>query len=751
MPLEARKKRQTRKGRFGGAFDNRATQQAIQAKLDAPYEAFDPAEDVDDTEELNAVLLEVASLEGDHNPALEYLPQSIVRKPGTDEHYYCLVAVPANTNLTDVRWLPYGQTKEAMVNVVSHGVNPGSGINQTAGIQAILNNFAGSVLFFPVGTYEVDSLFVKSHTRIILAPGTIIKRRAYDDSGYSFVFHAEGTLDTANAHNLASDSLYNQKNVIALSSSAGLSVGGYAVVRDNTYRNGTAGRNQEIVRIRSITPSGGNFLIHFSARLDGMYTIAQNAQILPLAPALNILIEGNGTIAIPDDGNSGGGGVFFKYAIRSHVQNDVLITGPSSAPGVAMNASANCTANRIAVMDGQKLTESKGYGILIGESSQNCGAYRCYTENVRENPATDGANFVTFDHMVCLNHADDGINTHGTGVRNARISYCTISGMPSYGILTGYSNSPTTDNFVDIIGNTVSNCGSAAISVAGKNPTARGSKVQVKKNRIKNFGYSGIEIISADEVDCTHNIIDGGGSMTSGMGILVINSDDSSICNNRVRNLPNGYGILYRDSNNLEMRRNRFKNIYSWDIIHSPVSIADPVGIVVKDNYSDKSAMLSLNTSVTERSNYRGPSGMTASGPIPIAYGWTPTSNIQSNQRPNGPTPNAPQLSSVDIPVKAGQKVTLNGFLEIGRVSGAANWRGAWAYSLNGGTTWTDIAYGADQSFTGPLVLPPSIYTNGSGATQNVRFGVRFGPTDDLNTTNWRTYSSGGLQAILFP
>ena len=214
-----------------------------------------------------------------------------------------------------------------------------------------------------------------------------------------------------------------------------------------------------------------------------------------------------------------------------------------------------------------------GYGFLVDYGSADNVISGGYFEDVRECSTGHNARRNTFSLNTIIRPVDNGMNVHGLGENDNVFEANTIVNSQQYGIAigllaasgghavckrnvfrgnrligtTGYAiretqfEDPGEECGTIIEGNIISDSLSTSIYISGAEADAPITNTIVRKNRIFNSGYRGIELNSIAVSDCQveDNTIDGTGS--DGI-ILNSPSGNNVITRNKINN-TGSYGI----------------------------------------------------------------------------------------------------------------------------------------------------------------------------------------------------------------
>lgn len=475
-------------------------------------------------------------------------------------------------------------------NATDFGARRGGDITiaLNAAITAAADAGGGTVVVPPSSSaYLALGVVMRSNIRLILEGATIRKNgggvgtHIIDMTG---VTTATSTTLTANA--AIGDT------VLTVTSETGFSVGDIVLVGDENFVTGAVGRNQEINRVTAVSANS----ITVANRLIGAYVTASTADIVVITPIENARIEG-GRLELPTASNNGGG-IYGTHTVNCSVK-EVVVSGPNDDAGIYFLTSVGALVHGCRVIDGQNLTGSGfAYGVLF-ENSHHCKMESCHTENIRENLVTNRARFCQIIGNTDRGSEDNSWNTHGSLNSHIIISKNISSSTNGSGITVGFSTHTGGDSDILISDNIISFAGVHGISVSAPSGSEN-LRVTVRDNHVIRYGVRaassvGVLMQQTDQSLVASNSINGVTSnAANGVHILACNNLD--VLDNKVDNLPNGFGLTYQDAcDRLNIRGNVFSNISSNNVRTNSTASTN---VIVEDNIADDDTVdLGINIS----------------------------------------------------------------------------------------------------------------------------------------------------------
>jgi polygalacturonase len=456
-----------------------------------------------------------------------------------------------------------------------------------------LNTAGGGVIVFPEGTYLVKDIILKSNVHL-QGLGNVIfqKNGGTDETHCAYGYGALGSNTTLTA-NCTLGSLS-----CAVTSAASFAEGDYVILRTNEYISGAAGRKQEILKITDITGT----TITFDHNVIDNYNTANNAELLVLTPVQNVVIRGIHFYIPTVAGGNVGGCLDFQYGVDILVENNQF-TGAGGDPAVRF---LTCTQSRItgnSIRDGQNMTTGGyGYGIELDEASHFCAVSNNISSNVRENTFTNRTRYCTYTNNIMVGHYDTGFNTHGAGVSHCLIESNLVAGTASgAGIAIGFGAHSAGDSYIDVIGNTIKNISSFGIlsnAPSGK----QNSNITIRDNTIYNYGLVTVSSVGiycnyTNYCDIQNNSIQGV-TTNAANGIYVKDSPYVVVTGNKIRDIPNGYGITLDNTSSTFVEANHITGISSYNVR----GLNSPTSTLVSNNWADDTTNLFVS-GITQRNN----------------------------------------------------------------------------------------------------------------------------------------------------
>ena len=431
------------------------------------------------------------------------------------------------------------------VSVKDFGAKGDGVTDDTAAFTTAANAAIGvgiTELQVPAGTYLLLDWAIPSGIRLVGAGRYKTKLKKNGGGAGTQVIKSSGTLGTATS--LSSDVGF-ANTTISVGSTAGFAVGSYAVIRENTYVSGSAGRKQQVVRITAI--NSGTSISFFPALLES-YSVANTAQLLPLSPIVdggifNLSVEGV-------NANLSGGCILIGYGVN-FIIDDVHAQYCSDGAAFAYSTCYNSHIRNSSARDGiNKSAGGYGYGLQFDEACTFSSVTGCYFENVRETTFTNRTAHCKFAQNQCVGHYDSGFNTHGAFVTNCSVEDNEIVGTTiGSGIAVGFGTHGAGDTDITIRRNKIRYSYAHGISVVAP-PGKENVRIAIDNNDIliPGTGYAstnGILVQVSSQVNLSNNRVEGGSNNNITSGIYFNSATNCKSNGDMVSSVPNGYGFRY--------------------------------------------------------------------------------------------------------------------------------------------------------------------------------------------------------------
>ena len=446
---------------------------------------------------------------------------------------------------------------EDVVSVKDFGAVGDGVADDTVAVQKALDSGAGTVRFRK-GLYSVLTLTVPSDVSIVGEPGAWLMKQAgsvSDDNNAINIYGAVTATSSAATANVVGGDL-----AVQVTDGSLFAAGDWCLLRDNTWANtGVAGRNQQIVRVKSVATNTVNL---YQAAL-GPYATADTAELVKITPKKNITIRNLG-IVVPT-GTTTGGGINLDLAVNVKLEG-CEISGPNDNAAMGVSRSYNVDITGNTWRDGQNLsTGGYAYGVSVGEGSSFVRIIGNHQSNIRESNASNRARQIVFSGNTSDYSYDDHFNTHGSWCDGVVISGNTCNGG-NVGYTVGYSTHNKGDLNVSVTGNVIKNMNISGISV-GAPVGKENESVSVVGNTIYSYGIvstaDGIKVTSSNRTLVSGNRINAAGNTNASYGIQIITSTDGHVVGNEISDLSNGYGISLNTSTNISVVGNRVDDVSS--------------------------------------------------------------------------------------------------------------------------------------------------------------------------------------------
>lgn len=470
----------------------------------------------------------------------------------------------SSTWLNDINDTIYQGYLTGPKNILLDGADNTGAVDATTIINSAISTLAaadGGVVWLPAGTYLALDIVLQSNVSVIgLGNVTIQKNGGTDETHCMYGY---GTLGTATA--LTANCVETSLSC-AVTSASGFTEGGYAVLRTNQYVSGSAGRNQEIVRITDIT----GLTITFDRPTIATYNTADSAELVPLIPLENVTVAGIKFVSTITVGGNVGGHIDVQYGVNVNIHNNEFY----NAGGDAAVRFITCYRSRVhhnQFYDGQNMSAGGyGYGIEFDEATLFCSADNNFSSNIREHTFTNRTRYCTFSNNIMTGHYDTGFNTHGASVSHCEILDNVVNGTSiGAGIAVGWGSHGAGDSYITVQGNSVSNI--ASFGISSNAPVGKeNSNIRIVANRVYSYGVVSVSAIGiycnySNYCEILNNTVRGINTNADN-GIYVKDAVEPFVNGNRIFDLPNGYGITIDNVTEGVITNNRITDISSYNV-----------------------------------------------------------------------------------------------------------------------------------------------------------------------------------------
>ena len=490
--------------------------------------------------------------------------------------------------------------------------------DDTVAVQKALDSGAGTVRFRK-GLYSVLTLTVPSDVSIVGEPGAWLMKQAGSVSDDNNAINIYGTVTATTS--AATANVVGGDLAVQVTDGSLFAAGDWCLLRDNTWANtGVAGRNQQVVRVKSVATNTVNL---YQAAL-GPYATADTAELVKITPKKNITIRNLG-IVVPTGTNTGGG-INLDLAVNVKLEG-CEISGPNDNPAMGVSRSYNVDILGNTWRDGQNLTGGGyAYGVAAGEGSSFVRIIGNHQSNIRESIATNRARQVVFSGNTSDYSYDSHFNTHGSWCDGVVISGNTCNGG-LVGYAVGYSTHTKADYNVVVSNNIINYTGSHGVSV-GAPSGKENQNIIVSTNRIFGCGSTatgfGVNMNGCLRGSIIGNSINGNNNTNATYGIQTINSVDSIVASNSVSDLSNGYGIAINACTNVRVIGNRCDDISS----NNYRCIATNAGCSFFGNSADDTNVTIDATTTCDGNSWQTFSGSATYDPPSLADGAGATTTV---------------------------------------------------------------------------------------------------------------------------
>lgn len=384
----------------------------------------------------------------------------------------------------------------------------------------------GGRIRVPAGTYRIDSAQVLiSGTHLDMDADAVL-----DFSGMSDDTDFITATGTEAAALTLTGNATKYSRTITVADTSSLAVGDMLrLYSDEEFDpNRTASHCGEIVFVESLTATD----ITTDRDLCDDYATADSAKVAKITPVENIRVTG-GKIKGDTTAASGEDGVIFYRAKNCQVR-DVTFQDVDQLQ-VQLRDAVDCHVSHCRFT---KATDTgTGYGVNVGDASQDCTVHHNYFERCRHAFTTGNATTyggiprrISFEDNTVLTsiNSGDAIDTHAAAeeifirrnkVRGsashginiecptATVEFNDIADTTSRGI-SHTNNTPRTDGVVRIVGNKIHNCGLGGIHVAqGVASDAVGfARVTVDMNEVSKCASGAAITVDGNSADPQLNV-----------------------------------------------------------------------------------------------------------------------------------------------------------------------------------------------------------------------------------------------------
>lgn len=425
------------------------------------------------------------------------------------------------------------------------GVDPSGASSSNAGLVlavAELQGMGGGELIFSAGDYKVLDWNPGSNIDV-RGQGEGATRLIKNGGGVStYAIKWDGTVGATSA--LAANVAAGVHQVQVADASA-WSVGGYALIRENTYVSGAAGRKQQILYVTAVNT--GTDIVTFAQPLFEAYTTAAGAALCVLNPIRDVglydlYVEGSNSFP-------NGGALHWLYPINLNAEK-VSARYFSDDGAFTLQTALDCKLHDVKARDGLNMgAGGYGYGAALDESCVGVDIGFSTFTNTREVTITNRARHCKIHHSKAIGNYDSGFNTHGAFVAFCEITDNDVIGtLNGAGIAVGFGAHTAGDTDITIARNKIFY--SASHGVAINAPIGlENLRIDVTDNKVYAPGASvassaGYLYQRTNYLTSSDNEVDGV-SVNVSKGFHAINCTHLKSSDDTARNLPNGYGLLY--------------------------------------------------------------------------------------------------------------------------------------------------------------------------------------------------------------
>lgn len=326
-----------------------------------------------------------------------------------------------------------------VVNVKDFGAVGDGVADDTAAIQAALNQAENGSLFFPIGTYRITSyLRIKSNTSVNARAASFICESPTDPSQFynTIFFDTAISFTPSVTFPLSANAFIGGDSVTTtIANAANFSINDLVVIQSNTLL-GSEKPYREINLVRSVNYSTGQITLNAPLNFD--YTTASSSYIAKVNSCVNSHWDG-GTFDLSSVIlGTGDRSVFGGWYSKNCSVNNVSVKNYPNKP-VDFYSSWQCSINNLRATDPTYTGPAQGYGSRFA-FSRFCIANNIFSENTRHGfDITGGSDYAINDIIVNGRSAttyNTGIFFHGLLSKRTTINNCVVNNT-YYGLLAG--------------------------------------------------------------------------------------------------------------------------------------------------------------------------------------------------------------------------------------------------------------------------------------------------------------------------
>lgn len=424
----------------------------------------------------------------------------------------------------------YGATDDGTVNSRNAIQNLINAMEAAGGGDVILDGAFGlaSPLILPA-TSQVN-LIGQGGTRLVSLMTT-------GGSGSAMVCVSGAITSTTTALSANAPSGTDQ---IAVNSATALTTGDVLLLRDNTYKYGTSGRNQEFVRVRAKSSN----TLTLERRLIGSYTTAQSAEVVKILTG-GPTIRGI-TFEVPT--GKRGGAVYARLCDGLVIEN-CHSTGNDGWPAFRFD---NCERSEWRDCTGKHPVDpSASDGTpyqFVGNDCRHCRGIGLYTERDRESTWSNNSRHCEWVNCLSRSPYNAGWDAHGTGCEHISFVNCAVEHSRDYGFVAAGNTAQIGDKHLRFINCRAISCGNHGISaVAPDGQTSEGLTIlgcEVLDCGRTNAQAAGILVSRYRDFVVEGNRLNGAGNTIALYGIQISQASGGVVLGNRLDNFATR-GIAY--------------------------------------------------------------------------------------------------------------------------------------------------------------------------------------------------------------